>query len=142
MVALMIMSPVGGYIRDRILGGRATPIALTGATGAMIFALVINMIPLAAGFSYLVMGAAALIMVFACLSSTCLYMPVAEGKIPIAMTGTVMGIASAIGYSSDIWLYNLCGTWLDNLGNAGYANIWYFTAAGGLMYKRCYKVSV
>lgn len=65
--------------------------------------------------------------------STCLYTPVAEGRIPIAMTGTVMGVASAIGYSSDIWLYNLCGRWLDKLGNAGYTNIWYFTAAGGLM---------
>ena len=30
---LMIMSPVGGYIRDKVLGGRATPIALIGATG-------------------------------------------------------------------------------------------------------------
>jgi predicted MFS family arabinose efflux permease len=130
---LMIMSPVGGYIRDKVLGGRATPIALIGATGAMIFAVVLNFIPQAAGLSYVVMGVAALVMMFTCFTSTCLYTPVAEGRIPIAMTGTVMGVASAIGYSSDIWLYNLCGRWLDNLGNGGYANIWYFTAAGGLM---------
>ncbi len=130
---LMIMSPVGGYIRDKVLGGRATPIALTGATGAMIFAIVINFIPQAAGLSYVVMGVAGLVMMFTCFTSTCLYTPVAEGRIPIAMTGTVMGVASAIGYSSDIWLYNLCGNWLDKMGNAGYANIWYFTAGGGLM---------
>gem|GEM_PF-1852606 len=130
---LMIMSPVGGFIRDKVLGGRATPIALVGATGAMIFAVIINFIPKAAGLSYVVMGVAALVMMFTCLTSTCLYTPVAEGKVPIAMTGTVMGVASAIGYCSDIWLYNLCGRWLDKLGNAGYANIWYFTAVGGLM---------
>ena len=130
---LMIMSPTGGFIRDRILGGRATPIALIGGTGAMIFAIVMSFIPQTAGLSYAVMGVAALIMMFACFTSTCLYTPVAEGRIPIAMTGTVMGVASAIGYSSDIWLYKLCGNWLDKLGNAGYTNIWYFTACGGVM---------
>ncbi|HWQ80464.1 MAG TPA: MFS transporter, partial [Anaerovoracaceae bacterium] len=133
MVALMVMSPVGGYIRDKVLGGRATPIAITGGAGAMISVLILNLIPQAAGLSYAVMIVSTLIMVFACFSSTCLYTPVAEGRIPIAMTGTVMGVASAIGYCSDIWLYNLCGSWLDSMGNAGYANIWYFTAVGGLM---------
>lgn len=130
---LMIMSPTGGYIRDRILGGRATPIALIGATGAMIFAIVLSFIPQMSGFSYMIMGVAALIMMFTCFTSTCLYTPVTEGKISIVMSGTVMGVASAIGYSSDIWLYRLCGSWLDHLGNAGYRNIWLFTAAGGVM---------
>lgn len=130
---LMIMSPTGGYIRDRILGGRATPIALIGATGAMIFAIVLSFVPQTAGFSYVVMGIAALVMMFTCFTSTCLYTPVTEGKISIVMSGTVMGVASAIGYSSDIWLYNLCGRWLDELGNAGYRNIWLFTAMGGVM---------
>jgi MFS family permease len=130
---LMIMSPTGGYIRDKVLGGRATPVALIGASGAMIFAIVLALIPQTAGLGVAVMCVAALVMMFTCFTSTCLYTPVAEGKIPIAMTGTVMGVASAIGYSSDIWLYNLCGSWLDKYGNGGYTNIWYFTACGGIL---------
>jgi MFS family permease len=130
---LMVMSPAGGYVRDKLLGGRSTPVALVGASGAMVFAFVLNLVPQTAGFSYVVMGVAALVMMFTCFTSTCLYTPVSEGRIPIGMTGTVMGVASAIGYSSDIWLYNLCGGWLDRLGNEGYANIWYFTAVGGVI---------
>ena len=130
---LMIMSPVGGYIRDRVLGGRATPIALIGASGAMLFAIVLALIPQTVGLSVVVMSIAAVVMMFTSFTSTCLYTPVSEGKISIAMTGTVMGVASAIGYSTDIWLYSLCGSWLDKYGNDGYTNIWYFTACGGAL---------
>ena len=45
-------------------------------------------------------------------------------------TGTAMGITSAVGYSTDLWLYTLCGNWLDAYGNAGYRNILLLYLAG------------
>ncbi len=43
-----------------------------------------------------------------------LYTPLAEGGVPMEISGTVSGIVSAIGYSIDVWLYTLCGFMLDN----------------------------
>ena len=43
-----------------------------------------------------------------------------ECKIPLALMGTATGIASTVGYSSDIWSGALIGHWLDVYGNAGY----------------------
>ena len=47
----------------------------------------------------------------------------------MAITGTAMGICSAIGYSSDLWLYTVCGKWLDTYGNDGFKNIIYLIIA-------------
>ena len=64
------------------------------------------------------------------LSRSCLYTPIPEAKVPFEITGTSMGIASAVGYSTDLWLYNLCGKWLDAKGAAGYNNIFILLLAG------------
>ena len=44
---------------------------------------------------------------------------------PQVYLGTAIGIASAIGYSGDLWYYTLCGKILDTQGAAGYK--WVFT---------------
>lgn len=144
-MSLTVMSPFGGYLRDRI-GGRTTPIAMVGSTGALVFSLILGFIPEMMVPSTMIFTIAAVILIFNSATTSALYTPTAEGKVPIVFTGTVLGIASAIGYSSDIWLYTLCGNWLDNMGNAGYRNIWFLTAAGaalmaamGLMLYRQYK---
>ena len=144
-MSLTVMSPLGGFLRDRI-GGKATPIVMTGSIGALVFSLILGFIPGMMFPSTIIFMIAAVILIFNSATTSALYTPTAEGKVPIAFTGTVLGIASAIGYSSDIWLYTLCGNWLDNMGNSGYRNIWFLTAAGaglmvvtGLMLYRQYK---
>ena len=59
-----------------------------------------------------------------------MYTPIPEAKVPMEITGTAMGITSAVGYSTDLWLYTLCGNWLDAYGNAGYRNILLLYLAG------------
>ena len=58
-----------------------------------------------------------------------MYTPIPEAMVPMEITGTAMGITSAVGYSTDLWLYTLCGNWLDAYGNAGtgtsFFSIWY-----------------
>lgn len=129
MAIPMFMSPFGGYIRDR-LGGRATPVVMIGASGAFIFLIALALVPMEQALMYLVVALGFFILACTGFVSSCLYTPLTEAKVSIAYTGTIFGIASAVGYSTDLWLYNLCGTWIDNLGNDGYTNIWYLTAGG------------
>ena len=46
-----------------------------------------------------------------------------ECGIPMVLMGTATGIVSTIGYSSDLWLYAVTGSFLDTMGNAGYKYI-------------------
>ena len=102
-LSLTIMSPFGGFIRDR-MGGKATPIVMTGSIGALVFSLILGFIPEMMFPSTIIFMIAAVILIFNSSTTSALYTPTAEGKVPIVFTGTVLGIASAIGYSSDIWL--------------------------------------
>lgn len=66
-----------------------------------------------------------------------MYTPIPEAKMPMNITGTAMGICSAIGYSSDLWLYTLCGNWLDKYGSAGYNYIWILTIGAMILVIFC-----
>jgi MFS family permease len=53
----------------------------------------------------------------------------AETKIPAAVMGTAVGIASIIGYAPDFFMAAMFGNWLDTLGSGGYKFIFIFLAA-------------
>lgn len=43
-----------------------------------------------------------------------------DAGIPLNMSGRVSGIASCLGYTPDIFMYTLVGSWMDNYGRTGY----------------------
>ncbi|MDF2676588.1 MAG: transporter [Bacillota bacterium] len=49
-----------------------------------------------------------------------------ETRIPAAVMGTAVGIASIIGYTPDFFMSTMFGTWLDNFGASGYRYIFLF----------------
>ncbi|MBR0599150.1 MFS transporter [Sinanaerobacter chloroacetimidivorans] len=51
-----------------------------------------------------------------------------ETRIPAAVMGTAVGIASIIGYTPDFFMATMFGTWLDNHGAGGYNYIFIFLA--------------
>jgi len=53
---------------------------------------------------------------------------IGETKIPAKVTGTVIGLASIIGYSPDLFMSVMFGNWLDKLGNGGYTYIFLYLA--------------
>ena len=53
----------------------------------------------------------------------------AEVKSPERFAAMTAGITCAIGYSPDLFQFQLFGSWLDNLGNDGYRNIFIYTIA-------------
>jgi MFS family permease len=128
----MFSGPLGGTIRDKI--GRSTPVAIIGGAGAMVLSTVLAFIPGKESLAIPFMIITCLIVVFSGMTSPLLYTPVSEAKIPLKYTGTILGIASAIGYSADIWLYNVCGGWIDKFGEvSAYKYIYMLMAFGGLM---------
>ena len=62
-----------------------------------------------------------------------IFSTVSEAGIPRAMTGTVIGIASIIGYLPDSIYSVLFGSWLDSFGGAGYNYIFTFLAVSGIV---------
>lgn len=140
----MISGPIGGAFRDKI--GKSTPVVLIGAVGAIVFSLIMAFMPNSPANAVIFMILAVVVVFFGGMTSPMLYTPVSEAKIPLAYTGTILGIASAIGYSADIWLYNLAGGWLDKFGDSAYTYIYLLMAFGGvlmfvnaLLLKGCYK---
>ena len=103
-------------------------IACAAALGAAIIAMML--IPQNTSMMVLAVIVAFLILIFMSLSRSGLYTPIPEVKMPMAITGTAMGICSAVGYSTDLWSYTLCGKWLDTFGNAGYIRIMGLWLAG------------
>lgn len=47
-----------------------------------------------------------------------------DAGIPLSLSGRVSGIASAIGYMPDMFMYTLVGSWMDNYGRTGYNMTW------------------
>lgn len=139
----MISGPCGGTLRDRL--GKSTPVALVGGIGAVIFSLILAVLPSGRSMAVIFMIIVILVVFFSGMNSPLLFTPVSEAKIPLKYTGTILGIASAIGYSADIWLYSLCGSWLDKYGDQAYSYIYLLMAFGGvlmvvmaLLLKTCY----
>lgn len=117
----IVTSPIGGALVDRYK--RSSRVLIAISTLIAITGLVLLLVPQEP--SYLV---PAVIVVFLfCivlnLSRSCMYVPVAEAKVPVEILGTVVGIVSAIGYSSDIYIWKIFGNLLDSHGNRGYSYI-------------------
>lgn len=128
---LLLLAPVGGLIADKLFHSTCkwmctSFLALAALFGAVLI-LPSDISPLAASLYTLIPGAFAMMM-YGVVFST-----VSEAGIPRAMTGTVIGIASIIGYMPDSIYSVLFGKWLDTYGGVGYNYIFGFLAASGVV---------
>ncbi|QUO38430.1 MFS transporter [Dysosmobacter sp. Marseille-Q4140] len=123
-VARVLLATAGGLLLDKL----KTPKFLSIFSVAMMVVLG-GLIAVPMDSSLMVLAFILCILFSSMLGSTRsgMYTPIPEAKMPMSITGTAMGICSAIGYSSDLWLYTLCGKWLDQYGSAGYHYIWMLT---------------
>lgn len=123
-VARVLLATAGGLLLDRL----KTPKFLTIFAFGMIIALgALIALPMDRSFMIFAFILCILFSTIMGASRSGMYTPIPEAKMPMNITGTAMGICSAIGYSSDLWLYTLCGNWLDKYGSAGYNYIWMLT---------------
>ncbi|BDF32767.1 MFS transporter [Lachnospiraceae bacterium] len=56
-----------------------------------------------------------------------------DAGIPLNMSGRVSGIASCLGYTPDIFMYTLVGSWMDNYGRAGYNMTWTYAMVAAVL---------
>lgn len=46
--------------------------------------------------------------------------------IPVHLTGRVSGLVSCLGYTPDLFMYTLVGSWMDNYGRTGFDMTWIY----------------
>lgn len=62
-----------------------------------------------------------------------------EAGIPMELSGRVSGIASALGYTPDLFMYTLVGSWMDKYGATGFKMTWGYAVVAALL---CVVLSV
>ncbi len=127
----LISAPIGGAIKDRM--GRSTPLVVASSAATIVLAVIFALIPQVNSAVIWVMVVAIILIFFSYFPYNCLYTPVSEAQIPLKYTGTVLGVVSSVGYSVDMWLYTVGGTWIDKFGNLGYTYIFWLQVGGAVM---------
>ncbi|MGI6056995.1 MAG: MFS transporter [Bilifractor sp.] len=56
-----------------------------------------------------------------------------DAGIPMELSGRVSGIASALGYLPDLFMYTLVGGWMDTYGADGFKMTWGYAIAAALL---------
>ncbi len=122
-----ILSPVSGIIADRVVKSTSKWfMVLFGVLAALFVGVMFIPSTVSSGFVSLytllpgLFGLALYGIVFSVAN---------EARIPAAVMGTAVGIASIIGYAPDFFMATMFGSWLDAFGSAGYNYIFTFLAA-------------
>lgn len=128
---LLLLAPVGGLLADKVFKSTCKWLMTAFLILALLFAGVMLLpsdISSTAASLYTLLPGAFSMMMYGVIFST-----VSEAGIPRTMTGTVIGIASIIGYLPDSIYSVIFGNWLDALGGAGYNYIFTFLAVSGVV---------
>ncbi|PAB60611.1 MFS transporter [Anaeromicrobium sediminis] len=127
----MLLAPVGGYLADKVFKSTSKWFMVAFSVLALLFIGVINVPadvnPTFISILTLLPGA------FGLALYGVLFSIITEAKIPVSVTATAVGIASIIGYSPDLFMSAMFGSWLDKYGNGGYTYIFTFLMGVGLV---------
>ena len=122
---------LGGFLADKlrsrikVVGGGA---ALLAVSFILYILLPVNVGMVMAVIVNFLMG---LIFIYAVRSQ---YFAIHEDAgIPMALSGRVSGIASALGYAPDLFMYTLVGSWMDKYGAAGFKMTWAYAAVAAAL---------
>ena len=121
-----VLAPLSGFIADRVIKSTSKWFMFLFAVLAVLFTGVM-FIPISWGTGFI-----SLYSLLPGLFGLSLYGIVfsiaKEARIPLKVLGTAVGMASIIGYSPDLFMATMFGTWLDKFGPGGYNYIFSFLA--------------
>lgn len=127
----MLLAPVGGFLSDKVFKSTSKWFMVAFTVLALLYIGVMNMpsnvSPTFVSIYTLLPGAFGLSLYGVSFSI------INEAKIPLSVTATAVGIASIIGYTPDLFMSAMFGTWLDKFGNQGYSYIFTFLIGVGLL---------
>ena len=117
----IVAAPIGGAIRDKKLGGSTPKLVWLATAGMAIFTAVLLLVPQRDSL-VVVAVVVALLIIFCYRLNNSSESTVYYGlkRTPMHLMGTIIGLASVIGYSSDLWLPRTIGSILDSNGTGGY----------------------
>ena len=120
------LSPLGGYIADKLL---KSTLKLYGygfiVLGALFF--ITTQIPAGEGSVTIAIIISLLASAFAMMLYGVMWSILNEINIPISYAATAIGLASMVIYLPDLFVPEMIGSWLDNLGEeAGYFRMFIF----------------
>lgn len=125
-IARAVFSPVGGIVSDKTQK-LTRDIALNSITTAILIGILLLFgasLPKFAIVAIILLSAITIYMNFGVM-----WAAAEELKIPRHLYGTVVGVASVIGYAPDLFMNTMFGSWLDQFGNDGYRPIFIFLIA-------------
>lgn len=127
----MLLAPVGGYLVDKVFKSTSKWLMVSFTILGALY-LCVLFIPSNASTTFvsiftLLPGAVGMAMYGV------LFSLIGEARIPMAVTATAVAIASIIGYTPDMFMHTMFGTWLDKYGNNGYNYIFYYLVAVGVL---------
>ncbi len=124
-VLRLVGAPLGGVISDKFGSTSKSLIVIYGLG-------ILTML----AFIFMPSGAPVALVIFLILLVACVvymgkgiyYAVASEIHVPKKYAATTVGVAAALGFSPDIFLFPLIGYWLDNYGNDGYRYVFIFQA--------------
>ena len=123
---LYFLSPLGGYIADKILKSTLKFYGYGFAVLAVLFFVTMR-IPAGQDSMTLAVTITMLASAFSMMMYGIMWSILNEIKIPVTYAATAIGLASMLIYLPDLFVPALFGNWLDNLGEqAGYFRMFLF----------------
>lgn len=120
-VVRLFTAPVTGIATDKT--GSSIKSMGFGIFLGIVAASMMLLTPKAPALAWVIIAALMLTAVYYNICMPSYYIPISEAKIPLKYTGTIVGIVSIIGFSSDMFYYKVCGYLLDTYGEKGYSMI-------------------
>jgi sugar phosphate permease len=121
-----ILTPISGIIADKLIKSTSKWFIFLFFILALLF---VGVLLIPAGTSVGVVSFYTLLPgLFGLALYGIIFSVAAETKIPAAVMGTAVGIASIIGYAPDFFMAAMFGDWIDKLGNGAYRLIFIFLA--------------
>jgi nitrate/nitrite transporter NarK len=143
----IVASPLGGTLRDLKLGGSTSKLVWLATGCVIIFTGGLLILPKESRYLIPAVIIALLIIFSFRLNNTSESSVFRQlSKTPFRIIGTIVGVASFVGYSSDLFLPRIIGSILDTQGNGGYKYIFMIlilsmliSSAGGVALFKLYK---
>lgn len=117
----VVVSPVAGALVDKLKS--ASKVLLIMLVAFVITLVVLMLTPASAAFTPIIIAFAILSAAFYAIDQTNWFTPLSEISVPETARGTVIGVTSVMMFSSDAFMYNIFGSFLEENGVAGYAKI-------------------
>lgn len=121
---------VAGFAADRLSRGK---VVIIGSIGMALSFLFYILIPVQEGLLGLIIFNFffGLFFIYAVRSQ---YFAIHDDAgIPLRLSGRVSGIASALGYLPDVFMYTIVGGWMDSYGHTGFNMTWIYAIVMSLL---------